>query len=74
MFHNYRRNYDGKASWCKQCVSKAAKANNSWLSTFLSEVVLDDLPVGLSDVNVIFFLSGLDRVLGTGVVHRAKLH
>ena len=26
MFYNYRRNYDGKTGWCKQCTIKSRKA------------------------------------------------
>ena len=35
MFYNCLRNYDGKASWCKQCMSKAGKANRIKKKTLL---------------------------------------
>ena len=43
MFYNCLRNYDGKTSWCKQCVSKSKKALYTKKKTRLLSQIQDTL-------------------------------
>ena len=48
MLYNCLRNYDRKASWCKQCQNKAAKANRIKKKTLLlSQIQDNELPFEL---------------------------